>query len=271
VTRGQGASILTSPTNPRVKLARALRQRKQRDETGLFVAEGIHPVGEAVASGAAVEFLCCSPGMLQSQFARELVKGQAERGVPCLPVSADVFASIADKENPQGLLAVLRQRWTPLADLSPDAFNWGVALVAPQDPGNIGTILRTLDSVGASGLILLDGGADPHHPSAVRASMGALFWHPVARASFAEFTAWAGQQGFHLYGTSAHGAVDYRAVARYERPMVLVLGSEQKGLSAEQAGACERVVRLPMQGRASSLNLAVAAGVMLYAMLEAVP
>ena len=259
---------ITSSSNPRIKQVRALRQRKERDAAGLFVVEGIHHLGEAVAAGAPVEYVCYSPDLLVSTFARELVEQQTARGVPCFAVAADVFTSLAEKENPQGIVAVVRRPRRRLADLTPGNFAWGVALVAPQDPGNIGAVLRSLDAVGASGLLLLDGGADPYHPSAVRASMGALFWLPVASATFDEFARWAKHHGYHVYGTSARGSVDYGSVPAYARPAILLIGSEQKGLSPEQAAVCEQLIRLPMRGRVSSLNLAVAAGVMLYAMRE---
>jgi TrmH family RNA methyltransferase len=260
--------VLTNPRNLHLKQVRALRQRKAREETGLLVVEGIWHVGEAVKAKAQVEYLCYAPDLLESEFAYQLIEEQAARGLRCYAVAAEVFRSMAEKEHPQGLLAVVRQPHASLPSLQPSNFPWGVALVAPQDPGNIGTILRTIDAVGASGLLLLDGGADPAHPNAVRASMGAQLWLPVVSATFAEFAAWVSQHGYHLYGTSAHGAVDYRTLEVYQRPCILLLGSEQKGLSPEQQAACERLIRLPMQGRVSSLNLAVAAGVMLYQMGE---
>lgn len=259
---------ITSPHNPKIKLARALRQRKARLESGLFLVEGIRPVGEAIQAGAPLEFLLYSPQLLESDFAWQLIREQERQGMPCYPVDAPLFTSLADKENPQGILAVVRAQPADLAQLTPTRFPWGVALVAPQDPGNVGSILRTVDAVGASGLILLEASVDAYHPSAVRASMGALFWHPVAQAPFGEFLAWARRHHYHLYGTSAHAPLDYRQVERYERPCLLLLGSEREGLTPEQAAHCERLIRLPMKGRASSLNLAVAAGVMLYAMLE---
>jgi TrmH family RNA methyltransferase len=261
------APTLTNPRNPHVKQVRRLSQRQVRDETGLFVVEGIRHVGEAVGASADVQYLCYAPDLLESKFAYQLIEQQSARGVHCYALAPDVFRSLAEKENPQGLLAVVRQPRATLEHLTPGAFPWGVALVAPQDPGNIGAILRTLDAVGASGLLLLDGGADPYHPNSVRASMGALFWKPIASASFAEFTSWARRHGYHVYGTSAGGDKDYRSTA-YTRPLILLLGSEQKGLSPEQMAACEQVVRLPMQGRVTSLNLAVAAGVMLYEMMS---
>ena len=155
-----------------------------------------------------------------------------------------------------------------LADLNPENFPWAVALVDPQDPGNLGTILRTIDAVGASGLLLLDSNIDAYHPGAVRASMGSLFWHPVVHASFAEFELWSRRLGYSVYGTSAHGSLDYRLVEKYKTPRVLLMGSERQGLSQEQAEICDALIRLPMLGKSTSLNLGVAAGVMLYAMFE---
>jgi TrmH family RNA methyltransferase len=265
---GASAALISSRTNPKIKQARLLRDRKARQETGLFFVEGIRHVGEALESGSQVEAIYYAPDLLDSQYARELISRQEQNGLPCYAVTAEVFAALAEKDNPQGILAIVRQPEASLSDLSPGSFPWGVALIAPQDPGNLGTILRTIDAVGASGLILLESSVDPFHPSAVRASMGALFWHPLVSASFAEFTRWAFSHHYHVYGTSAHGGVDYRNVQNYQTPRILLLGSEREGLTAEQRSSCELVIRLPMHGHATSLNLAVAAGVMLYAMLE---
>lgn len=257
---------LTNPRNPHLKQVRKLQQRKEREATGLFVVEGIRHVGEAIEARAEVQYICYAPDLLVSPFARELIARESARGQRCYALAPEVFRSLADKENPQGLLAVVRRPQVTLDTLAPDTHSWLVALVAPQDPGNIGAILRSVDAVGANGLLLLEGGADPYHPNAVRASLGALFWMPIVSATFAEFVNWSKARGYHLYGTSAHGAEDYQQVT-YTRPLILLLGSEQKGLSPEQAAACEHLVRLPMVGRVTSLNLAVAAGVMLYAMM----
>ena len=262
--------LISSTANPLVKQVRLLRQRKGRQESGSFLVEGIHHVGEAVEAGWELEALVYAPDLLASDFGRQLVEGQARGGVRCAALTGELFAAIAEKDNPQGLLAVVRRRQTRLADLAAGSFRWGAACVAPQDPGNVGSILRTLDAVGADGLFLLDGGTDPYHPSCVRASMGAIFWKPVIQASFDQFTAWAGKAGCRLVGSSARGGSDYRRLGG-GRPLVLVLGSEQKGLSSEQLAACEDVVSLPMHGRASSLNLAVAAGILLYSLVESHP
>lgn len=259
-------AILTSPSNPKIKQVRLLaQQRKARTASGLFVVEGIRHVGEAVDAGAAVEYLCYAPDLLTSEFALRLVAQQQAKGLPCYAVNAEVFASLAEKDHPAGILAVVRMPQYCLDDLSPQNFAWGVALDAPQDPGNIGSILRTIDATGANGLLLLGQAADPYHPGAVRASMGAIFWHPVVTATFDAFAAWAGRHGYHIYGTSAHASQDYRA-ARYEKPCILLMGSERQGLSEAQAAACHTLLRLPMQGRVTSLNLAIATGVLLYEM-----
>ena len=258
---------IASKSNSKMKEVRALKQRKARAESGLYVVEGIRHVAEAVDLGAPIEYLVYSPELLTSPFARELVEKQRAAGLQIHSATSTVFATLSERENPTGLLAVVRQQRRRLDDFTPANLSWGVALVSPQDPGNLGTILRTIDAVGASGLLLLDSGVDPYHPSAARASLGSLFSVPLAVATFAEFAGWAASHAYHLYGTSAHGDIDYLAVPRYERPAILLLGSETIGLTPDQTAVCERLIRLPMRGRATSLNLAVAAGVMLYSML----
>jgi TrmH family RNA methyltransferase len=249
---------ITSRQNAKIKQTRALGRKKERANQGLFVVEGIRHVGEAAEAGADFEYVLYAPELLTSDFAETLIVDLKNRDVPCYSTDGEVLASVTDKENPQGLLAVVR--WQP--------FPWGVALVSPQDPGNVGTILRTLDAAGADGLLLLENSVDPTHPTAVRASMGTLFWKPVVQTSFSDFAAWAKAHGYHVYGTSAHGSLDYRQVGEYKRPAILLLGSEREGLNAEQIAACAQLIKLPMGGRATSLNLAVAAGILIYQMIE---
>jgi TrmH family RNA methyltransferase len=250
--------IITSLSNPIIKQARALRQKKARNETGLFLVEGIHHVGEAFEAGWEIESVLYASGLLTSPFAHDLI---SRLSFQPQPVTAQVMESLADKENPQGIMAIVHQRKRQLKDLKP--VTRAVALVSPQDPGNVGTILRTLDAVGADALFLLDGGVELYHPSVVRASMGTIFWKPMIQTSFNEFLGWARAGNYQLIGTSAKADMDYRAITP-QTPWVLALGNEQKGLSSEQMTACTVTVSLPMQGRVSSLNLAVAAGVLLY-------
>lgn len=251
--------IITSTSNPLIKQTRALRQKKARIESGTFLVEGIHHVGEVIEAGWDVETVIYAPDLLTSAFAKELIARASQ--LKLQPVSSQVIESLADKENPQGILAVVRERKTKFSDLKP--IKKAVALVSPQDPGNVGTILRTMDAVNADALFLLDGGVELHHPTVVRASMGTLFWKPVVQTSFVEFVQWAKKSGLQLIGTSAKATTNYLTLTP-QIPWTLVLGNEQKGLSPEQISACDLTVSLPMLGRVSSLNLSVAAGVLLY-------
>jgi len=247
-------------SNRLVKEARALRQRKHRTQSGLFLIEGIHHVGEAIEAGWPIEAVLYAPDLLTSEYAHALLSRVASR-TRVEAVSVPLMKSLAEKENPQGILAIARQKRIGLDEVPP--LPRSLALLSPQDAGNVGTILRTLDAVGADGLFLLEGGVDVYHPTCVRASMGAIFWKPVVRATFAEFAAWARHGRVQLVSTSAHAPVDYRSFTP-RLPWALVMGSEQKGLSSELISACDVNLALPMRGRARSLNLAVAAGVLLY-------
>ncbi|MCX6082469.1 MAG: RNA methyltransferase [Chloroflexi bacterium] len=256
--------IINSPSNPLIKLARGLHQKKVRDEFGLFLVEGILHVSEAAEAGWDFNALFYCPGRLKSEYGRQFVETQINKGVRCIQVSENAFESFAEKENPQGLAALIRQKPRFIEDIS--SLKFGVAIVTPQDPGNVGTILRNIDAVGADALLLLDGGVEPYNPSSVRASMGAIFWKPFYMASFVEFSEWAKKGGIRIIGTSAHAALDYKKIKLDDRPTILLLGSEQKGLLPEQLGVCDDLVSIKMRGRASSLNLAVAAGILLYAL-----
>lgn len=255
-------TVISSLSNPLVKRVRALRQKKGRSESGLFLVEGLHHVGEAIEAGWDVDVILHAPGVLSSSFGRALL---ADNQARVQAVSDAVLDSLADKENPQGILAIVHQRPITLAGLPP--IRRGVALVSPQDPGNVGTVLRTMDAVNVDVLVLVDGGVDPYHPTSVRASMGALFWKAVVQTSFDELMVWSKAQGLQRIASSAHAETNYRQFLP-SGSWILLLGSEQKGLSQDQLKACDTAISLPMRGRASSLNLAVAAGILLYQLCQ---
>jgi TrmH family RNA methyltransferase len=259
---------ISSPSNPLVKQVRTLHNKKARQKTGLFLVEGIQLIGEAIEAGWGLEALVYAPDLLTSDFALRLVENQSQRGLRCVALPTHLFDSLAGKENPQGLLAIARQRSIPLEQLGSKYIRLAVAVVSPQDPGNVGTILRTMDAVGAGALFLLDGGVEPYHPTLVRASMGAIFWIPMVSASFHDFIKWKEDNGVWLVGSSARIGSPYQELCGKSKPLILLLGNEQKGLSEEHFSACDQVFSLPMQGRLSSLNLAVAAGILLYKLLE---
>jgi TrmH family RNA methyltransferase len=259
-------AMITSTSNERVKAIRALRRRKERDASGLAYVEGIRAVREALEADAEVETLLVAPELLQSETAREAVAGASDAGTAVLEVSPAVFRSVSERDGPQGLAAVVRQRWTRLEEIEVgDGERW-VALSSVADPGNLGTILRTCDAAGARGVILLDGSADPYDPTAVRASTGAVFTRGLVRASWEAFAAWAASAGVTLVGATDDAEQPYRG-ADYGSRTVVLMGSEREGLSEAQRAACDRLVGIPMLGSVDSLNLGVATALVLYELL----
>ena len=260
---GGGGGLITSTGNSTIKLIRGLRARKERDRQGRYFVEGIRVVGEAVQNGATIDLIVVAPGLLTSEFALNTVEEARRDGVPTLAVSDEVFGSLSLRDGPQGIGAIIRQRWEPLSSLRPQGDDLWVALEAVQDPGNLGTILRTADAVGARGVILVGQATDPYDPVAVRASMGSVFAQRLGKATVSEFLAWRRATRVSLVGTSGAGATGYRKMT-YPTPLVLISGSERQGLSFELLESCDAVVQIPMVGRPDSLNLAVATSVVLY-------
>ena len=254
---------LTSPANPTLKALRALHEKKFRRADGRFLAEGLRIVAEAVDSGVVPEMLVFAEGFAGHPLVARLVAATEAAGGQAVATTPDQLGRLTRKDNPQAVVGVFRARPSPLADLDRAAAALWLVVEAIKDPGNLGTILRTGDAVGAGGVILLDDCCDVFGTEAVRASMGAIFTQRVALAEGAAFFAWLrGGAGF-LAGAALTGAVDYRSVA-YPAPTFLLLGNEQAGLPGAYAAQCDVLVKLPMRGRADSLNVAVAAGVLAY-------
>jgi len=255
---------ITSLQNERVKLIRSLEMRKVRRETGLFVAEGASVLVTARDAGWVPKMLVFLAGSAQAGVHRALLDWAQGAGAECLEVSEAVLAKLAAKDNPQTMLGVFEQRWVNEPDattVSGDA-TW-LALEAVRDPGNLGTIIRTVDAVGAGGVILVGTCVDPYSREAVRATMGSIFNVATVRMASQPFLAWAAAWRGDIVGTQLAAQDDFRKVA-YRAPTLLLMGSEGPGLSPELAAACSRLVRIPMAGRLDSLNLAVATALVLY-------
>ena len=221
--------MITSTANPTIKQIRKLRERKERQQSGLFYIEGLRIVGEAVRRGAELETLVAAPELVVSDFGKQLLAEAAAAGMPVQEVSPAVFEHISFKEGPQGVAAVVRQRWTPLSSVSLAPADLWVALDSVADPGNLGTIMRTLDAVGGRGVILLDQCTDPYDPAAVRGSMGSLFALDLVKCSFTEFAAWKKAASVFVVGTSGAAETDYHQF-QYPDPLVVLMGSERQGL-----------------------------------------
>ena len=255
--------MITSFANSTVKDIRKLEQKKYRQQSGTFFIEGLRTVGEAVQTGAPIQALVTAPDLLISEFGLSLLDAPNLKGVERIEVSAEIYEKLAHKEGPQGIGAIVHQSWQDLAGVQAAPDDLWVALDAVADPGNLGTIMRTADSVGARGILLLGNATDPYDPAAVKASMGAIFSLQLANTTWPTLKAWQQSQQALLVGTSDHGATDYQQI-RYQRPLVLLMGSERHGLSEEMIAGCDHLARIPMAGRSDSLNLAVATAVMLY-------
>jgi TrmH family RNA methyltransferase len=181
-----------------------------------------------------------------------------------LEVSEKVLSAITRRDNPQMVVGVFTQKYLQLKDIRPRDSDVWVALDRVRDPGNLGTVIRTADAVGAKGVILVGDTTDPFSVETVRATMGSIFAMPVSRATLDAFMAWRGSFSGLVAGTHLKGAVDYRSVDFAGKPVLLLMGNEQQGLPDDLAASCDRLLRIPQAGRADSLNLAVATGVMLF-------
>lgn len=255
---------ITSSSNPTIKEIRKLHQRKERFQTGRYLIEGIRIVGDALQHNAAVDSLIYSPDLLTSDFANGLIREYGDTVGQIFELSEDAFRSLAKKENPQGIAAVARMNYLSLDDVVIEKDAIWVVLDTVRDPGNLGTILRTLDGCDGSGVILLDDCVDAYDPTAIRASMGGLFSQQVVKATFEEFKHWKQQKEVRLIGTSDHeGRKHYREI-QYSLPILLMMGSERAGLPESHLDLCDEMVLIPMYGSCDSLNLSVATGIVLY-------
>ncbi len=256
---------VTSVSNPIVKGIRNLAMRKTRDETGLFMAEGLKLVFDALEAGWKIDTLIVSRNQLAGspQLTRAAARTVAA-GADVLEASDRVLAAISRRDNPQAAIGVFRQHLADLPSLELGRDGLVVALDRVRDPGNLGTILRTADAAGVKGVVLIGETVDPFSLEAVRATMGSIFSVPVVRMGEAAFLKWrAGFKGL-VAGTHMAGTVDYRKPDYAARPSVLMMGNEQAGLSDALAAACDVLVRIPQVGKADSLNLAIATGLMIF-------
>jgi TrmH family RNA methyltransferase len=254
---------ITSPSNPLVKSLKSLHAKKARAESGLFLAEGARLAAEAADLGIWPEIMAISSAAWKRSPVERLIAQAEAAGVRVLETSETVLEQISKRDNPQTVIGAYRHLDRPLSTLELGRLPLVVALEGVRDPGNLGTIVRTADAVGADAVILLDQTCDPFSVEAVRATMGSIFAIPLARASFTDFDAWRRGSGLTMVGASLNGAAMLAPeVAR--APLAVLMGNEQSGLNGAMEAACDFLVRLPMRGRADSLNLAIATGVLLY-------
>ena len=255
---------ITAFSNPTVKRLRSLRDKKARRTEGLFLAEGLRIIAEARDSGRLPEIIAFSAEGAKHPLAAEIIAATEAAGGEAIETTADILSKMSGKNNPQMLLGAYRQPDASLDRIERNASPLWICAQALRDPGNIGTILRTGDAVGAGGLILIDDCADPFSVEAVRAAMGAVFTQHIATARWDDFIAWLRSGPGQLAGTSLKTEQDYLE-AEYKQPCFLLIGNEQQGLPASYEAECDLLVKIAMAGRADSLNAAIAAAVMAFA------
>jgi TrmH family RNA methyltransferase len=254
--------VITAFSNPLVKQVRGLRDKKNRRRERLFIAEGLRILTEAREAGTLPRILFLGSGVRHPLLDALIAEVEAAGG-EAIETNADILHKLSGKDNPQVVLGVFQEFATDLDLIDRSKAGLWIVAQALRDPGNLGTILRTGDAVGAGGLILVDECADPFSVEAVRSSMGALFTQRIATADWASFLSWLRQGDGELIGTSLKADRDYQQ-PRYRPPAFILVGNEAQGLPPDYEAECDTLVKIPMLGKADSLNAAVATAVMAY-------
>src|SRR2546428_8265375 len=248
---------------------RDLQRRKARGRRGLALIEGVRLVEEALAAGVTFTGALVAPDLARTARGTALVAELEGHAVAVEEVGARVLAQLADTETPQGIIAVIEpRRWTA-SDFAPGPEAVALVIDGVQDPGNVGTLIRTAHALGAAGTVVLRGTADPTSPKALRAAMGATFRHPVVSLDDDGFIAWARKHGVTLWASAADGVRLHRALGdqgrgKREGPIAVIVGNEGAGIRPQLNAVSAQRVAIPLAQGAESLNVAVAAGILLY-------
>ena len=257
---------ITGFSNPTVKYLRSLRDKKHRKRAGQFLVEGLRLLEDARACGHVPRQLVMADARDAHELLARLEDEVAAAGGEVITTTLDILTKITGKSNSQSVVGVFDEFDTSLDRLDRKAAEIWLVAQDLRDPGNLGTMLRTGDAVGAGGLILIDDCADPFSAEAVRASMGAIFTQSLAQARWEEFVPWLRSGSGQLVAASLREAVPYRQ-ADYQAPCFILVGNESQGLPQAYEDECDLRVTMPMKGRADSLNAAVAGAVLAYEVL----
>ncbi|MCA9833643.1 MAG: RNA methyltransferase [Thermomicrobiales bacterium] len=254
--------FITSASNPLAKRIRALADKRTRRREGCFVVEGQQPVWRAAESGWEIDTLVIAPEVITNHAANVMIQQLERDDVRIASVSADLFTRLSERDGPAGIMAIVRTRTIPLPMVG-EGDLW-VILHRIHNPGNLGTIIRTADATGCAGIVLCGDSTDPFDPVAVKASMGSIFNVPLAiEREFTNVRDWARAQGLRLVGTSGYAEADHWSFD-WTPPVAILLGNEGDGLTDDLLASVDATVRIPMTGTAESLNLGVAASVLMY-------
>ena len=259
-----GPRLLSSTKAPLVRRIRALAARSTRDAEGRFILDGVRLIEEALAANVPLEVCVYDPTAPRaSSRLAALLETLRDRGVRLVPAAPHVIAAASQVETPQGIVAVAGFPQTAPAAALDDAALLLVVADAIQDPGNLGTIVRVADAAAATAVAITGTAADPHHPKTVRATMGSLFHLPVFEMATEALIGALWDRAVRVLVADQRGATEYSS-ADYRPPIALVFGSEAVGPDPRWIAAAAAMLRIPIHGRAESLNVAMAAGLLLY-------
>ena len=255
--------IITSLQNPRIKNLVRLRDRRPRDEQRVFPVEGYRAISRALEKKVPIRELYYAPEWFLGANETDLIQAAETAGARLFELSKPVFAKVAYRDRPEGLLAIVDQWQNALDDFELGRPPFLLVVESIEKPGNLGTILRSADAAGVDAVIVCDPVTDLFNPNVVRSSTGVLFAVEVAVASSEQVIAWLRSRGIRIAATTPHTDTLYTA-ADLTGPLAVVMGSEQFGLSATWLEACDLPVRIPMAGQADSLNVAMATLITLF-------
>ncbi|MEM0898991.1 MAG: RNA methyltransferase [Pseudomonadota bacterium] len=255
---------ISSLSNPIVKDLRLLEKKRHREDTNRFVAEGMKLVIDALDLGWSLDTLIYAASKRGDAKIGGLAAKALAKGADILIVPEKVLGAITRRDNPQMVVGVFKRRFAKASAVTDGSGDVWVALDRVRDPGNLGTVIRTIDAVGAKGVILIGDTTDPFSPETVRATMGSIFGVNIIRMAAEDFASFANTWSGRIVGTHMAGETDFRNVDYGGGPTILLMGNEQQGLTDALVEACTDVVRIPQAGRADSLNLAVATAICLY-------
>ncbi|MCA3244025.1 MAG: RNA methyltransferase [Alphaproteobacteria bacterium] len=263
--------MITSLHNPLVKELAALHTKKAREESSLFLVEGLQLVGFGVAAGWELAHLLIKADYQAGHKAEAVLADAVNSAAVVHEVAPEVMGKLSQKDNPPSVLGVFKQRLQALKKTTLTAPQTWLLLEEPRDPGNLGTCIRSADALGAAGVLILTPATDLWAPETVRATMGSIFHLPLIRTTRGDFLAWlAAQSNAQLAGLHLQGETPIQHAAALPRPLILAMGTEQSGLSPDLTAACSHRLKIPMAGQAESLNLAQATTLALWEALRPV-
>ena len=259
--------IITSRSNPRIKLARSLSGARARRDSGLALIEGFRDVSAAAETNTRFHSLIYDSQKVPSATIQRLANTVNAVDLDIISVSPDVFSSLSRQNNPPDMAAIVDQQWGSLDSLMLSSNMYCIALYSIRDPGNLGTIIRTSEAVSSQGVVLIDASTDPYHPMALRAAAGSLFYQSIVRTTFDDIVRWKSERGLSIVGASQAAPDDYRTF-EYPDPAIVLMGNERAGLPVHHHAVCDATVKIPMSGHTESLNLSVAASLILYELFD---